>query len=361
MSFPLRVEVDRPDAVLVSLSDDWQMIHNQPVNRFEYVTGTHYDNGALQIGIADLCDSREFSGIVAGASGSGKSQWAMSMLLSAAFNTSPELLTMVICDPKHVDFAPLMTLPHLAHSGILTEVDDCRAAIMAVLAEMDRRVKAGDRSVMGKRILLYIDELPDLLMQDDGTIEAALIRLAQKGRAWGINLFVAAQKATSDVISTKVLANLAVRVVMRVGSFHESTHVSGQDGCTAHKLPGNGASLIYNAEHNGGLRSQTHFVADADKPNFDRQVGRFVEDVRSRWAGCRPHWRFVAPEPIGKVVESSSTDDDWPFGFRAAVAALHESNSSNFSIRAVRRLHQSMYGSEPRHDRAKALYDEILG
>ena len=64
----------------------------------------YFDGRGLQLGIADLVDSKEFSAVIGGASGSGKSQMSLMILLSAMLNTSPDLLSVIICDPKNKDF-----------------------------------------------------------------------------------------------------------------------------------------------------------------------------------------------------------------------------------------------------------------
>lgn len=360
---PLRVEIDRPDAEVLRLSDDWELLKAQPVNRYEYVWGMHYADKRMVIGLGDLQKTDEFSGVVAGKSGAGKSQWALDMLLSAALNTSPDRLSLIICDPKNVEYGSLTKLPHVAHDGILTDVDDCRAAILLLLAEMDRRVKVGDRRMMSKRILLYIDELPDLMSQDDGTIEKALIRLAQKGRSWGINIFVGAQKATKDVFSSSILSNLGTRIVLRVGSFYESNHISGQDGCQAHKLPGNGAGLIYNGQYTEGLRIQSHFVAAAESAEFDRVVGGMVADICERWQGIAPHWRLTLPDEnsddTGDEVEISS--GGFEPSFIVAMSKAYADEPGKFSANLIRKEHKRIYGAECGHKRAKPLYDLIIG
>lgn len=374
LSKPMRIEIERPEAEQIKLTEDWELLRAQPVNQFEYMFGAYFDGRGLQLGIADLVDSNEFSAVIGGASGSGKSQMSLMILLTAMLNTSPDLLSVVICDPKNKDFRPMADANHVG-GRIYTEVEDCKAAILAVLAEMDRRNKIGDDAAAKKRILLYVDELPDLLDQDDGTIEAALIRLAQKGRAWGINLFLAAQKATKEVFSTRLLDNMAWRIVMRVTSSVQSVHLSGQDGCLAHKLPGKGSAMLYNAQFPDGVRVQGHLVADDDE-RYAHNIRSFIADINSRWAGIRPHWtlRLAEPEADSYVQERLLAAEDagpamvsvtglangFELEFFIKAYRLYEQNKESFTIRAIRKLHSEIYGSECRHERAKALYESIV-
>ena len=372
LSRPLRVEIERPEAEPIRLVEDWELLKAQPTNKFEYMFGAYFDGRGLQLGIADLLDSNEFSAVIGGASGSGKSQLSLMILLTAMLNTSPDRLSVIVCDPKNKDFRPLAGAAHVGPK-IYTEVDECKAAILAVLAEMDRRVKAGDDSAAYRRIMLYVDELPDLMDQDDGTIEAALIRLAQKGRAWGINIFIAAQKATKEVFSTRLLDNMAWRMALRVTSFVQSNHLSGQDGCLAHKLPGKGAALMYNAQFPDGVRVQGHLVA-LDDADYTSVIRRFVRDINERWYDFQPHWtvRLAEPEAPTYVQESLLADvprvntqpgrPATPFSneFIFAVARERIKLGDAFSINAIRKLHKQMYdGKDCGHERAKALHEQV--
>lgn len=373
LSRPLRIEIERPEAEPIRLVEDWELLKAQPVNKFEYMFGAYFDGRGLQLGIADLLDSNEFSAVIGGASGSGKSQLSLMILLTAMLNTSPDRLSVIVCDPKNKDFRPLAGAAHIG-ARIYTEVDECKAAILAVLAEMDSRTKAGDDSAEYRRILLYVDELPDLMDQDDGTIEAALIRLAQKGRAWGINIFIAAQKATKEVFSTRLLDNMMWRMVMRVTSSVQSVHLSGQDGCLAHKLPGKGAALMYNAQFPDGVRVQGHLVALSDA-DYAAAIRRFVADINERWAGIRPHWsvRLAEAEPVGYVQEPLLMEaprintqpgrptSRWDEEFLFAVYREYHSLGEKFVVNTITKLHIQMYDQRPNLERAKALYEQVTG
>lgn len=369
LSRPLRIEIERPEAETIRLVEDWELLKAQPTNKFEYMFGAYFDGRGLQLGIADLLDSNEFSAVIGGASGSGKSQLSLMILLTAMLNTSPDRLSVVICDPKNKDFRPLAGTAHVG-TKIYTEVDECKAAILAVLAEMDRRVKAGDDSASYRRIMLYVDELPDLMDQDDGTIEAALIRLAQKGRAWGINIFIAAQKATKEVFSTRLLDNMAWRIALRVTSFVQSNHLSGQDGCLAHKLPGKGAALMYNAQFPDGVRVQGHLVA-LDDADYAATIKRFVADINARWLGIPPHWlvRLAEPEAPAYVQErlievesdNQSQTVDFPFEFEMEMYQLYLADKDKFSANKIRVAHKKKYETECRSARANRLYSRIVG
>lgn len=369
--FPLRMEIDRPDAKVITLADVWAGLKRQQKNAYEYVTGFYFDN-TLKVGFFDLFDAREWSGIIAGASGSGKSQFSLSMLLSMALNTSPENLSLVIGDPKCADLLALSGLPHLAYGRILSEIDDIKTAVKAVEAEMDRRIKAGDKSIVRKRIVLFLDEWADISQLDKtGEIEASIVRLGLKGRFWGINLFLATQKTTSAVLSTLVLANLVARFCLRVGSVTESTFVSGQPGCYAHKLPGKGAILTYNPHYNDGLREQGFYVGDPADPAYDKIVGAYVADISAEWPGLRPHWAPgmpAAPEMVQDELPMPKEEPkrgrgrpsvDVPDDLLDAIDAAEEQKGGPLSEYGIRVLSKKLYGKRLSSAQAKDLHDAL--
>lgn len=378
--FPLRVEIDRPDAEIVMLADAWEFLKRQKRNSYEYATGYYFQDGKLQIGLFDLFDSREWSGIIAGASGSGKSQFCMSMLLSMCFGTSPEYLTLVLGDPKCADILALDKLPHLAYGRILSEIGEIESAVKAVEAEMDRRIIARDKSIVRKRIVLFLDEWADIAQLDkDGVIATAIGRLCLKGRFWGINVFLASQKTTAVVLPTLILANLAVRFCLRVNSFDEAKFVSGQSGCYAHKLPGNGAFLLYNPYYNEGQREQGFYIGDPASPEFDNIVGGYMADIIADWGNVRPHWQVTqppAPEMVQEALPLAVTDDEgsdaqadggpdmiqgFPQEIYRKAIEMYTISPDDFSVSSVRKLSKHLYGSEYRHDRAKRLHELIMG
>jgi ABC-type dipeptide/oligopeptide/nickel transport system ATPase component len=373
MSKPLRVEVERPDAELISLADDWELLKAQPTNQYEYTFGTYFADKSLKIGVADLLDPNECHAAIVGMSGSGKTQLAMSIILTAALNTSPEHLSMVVIDPKNLDFSPLAGLPHLANGSIIYDLDTAANAVRLVVAEMDRRTAAGKQSVTQKRIMLFIDELPDLLDQDrqtDGeSLESALVRLLQKGRGVGINVFIAAQQAKKEVVSTRVLENMSWRMVGSVNTYYASTHASGQEGCLAHKLPGKGSFLMYNPEFRNGVRVQSHFVAEPKRSDYTAVIGNFVADINERWQGIRPHWAIVQPLPAQQAMVQDELPMDvntkpgrptTEFDGKFILTIMQERKAGGISINAVRKLHQTMHGTDCGHKRAKELLD-LLG
>ena len=162
--------------------------------------------------------------LVAGATGSGKSVWINSMLLSLLVNKSPDELELVLIDPKRVELAPYRDLPHLMRPIVTDAGPEAAPTLQAVIGEMMGRYRAmedaGVRNIATYNdsaetklpyIVVVIDELADLMMTSAKDVEDALCRLAQMGRATGIHLVVATQRPSVDVITGLIKANFPSR------------------------------------------------------------------------------------------------------------------------------------------------------
>ncbi|MBM4422984.1 MAG: DNA translocase FtsK [Chloroflexi bacterium] len=173
--------------------------------------------------------------LVAGATGSGKTELMRAIAISLALTNRQRHLQFALIDTKSRGFSPLVNLPHLmtppafdAHSAaeLLEWLND----------EMDRRDAQG---VALPRIVIMVDEVVDLLMVGGKPVETSLIRLAQRGREAGLHLIVGAQKPSAGVLGA-VKANLPVRLVGRVSSADDARVASGVSASGAEKLSGGG-------------------------------------------------------------------------------------------------------------------------
>ena len=160
---------------------------------------------------------------MAGTTGSGKTALARTMLASLALHNTPADLQMVLIDPKGRGFAALNGLPHIQKQAVA----DSMAAVVEltrVVDEMERR----DRQHISKPLLIVaIDELADLLQTGGKAAEAALTRLAQRGREAGIHLIACTQKPSASLIGSAIKANFPVRLVGSVASRDEARHATG--------------------------------------------------------------------------------------------------------------------------------------
>jgi S-DNA-T family DNA segregation ATPase FtsK/SpoIIIE len=174
--------------------------------------------------------------LVAGATGSGKTELMRSTLLSLALYNRQAHLQLVLIDPKQRGFTPLDGIPHLLYPPA-TEAIDAEAVLGHVVAEMERRDR--ESAPATPRIVVAIDEVADLLMTGSKNVERYLIRIAQRGREAGIHLVLSTQKPSTDAIPSTLKANLPARLIGKVAS--------GQDALVAAGVPGSNAELLMGA------------------------------------------------------------------------------------------------------------------
>ncbi|MBI4675775.1 MAG: DNA translocase FtsK [Chloroflexi bacterium] len=178
--------------------------------------------------------------LIAGTTGSGKSQAARTMLASLALFQREREIQLLIVDPKGSDFRAFDTLPHLV-CPIVQEVETARERLEWLGQEMERRQTS---NVKRPRIVLMIDELADLLMQGGRVLEEWVTRLVQRGRSAGICVVACTQKPTARVLGALVTANFPARLVGKVTSAHEALIATGMAKSGAEKLAGRGDFLL---------------------------------------------------------------------------------------------------------------------
>lgn len=216
--------------------------------------------------------------LIAGATGSGKSVAISSMVTCLAFNNPPERLRLVMIDPKLVEMTRFNGLPHLL-GNVEVELDRIVGVLRWVTREMDERYKllsgAGARHLDGFNrrlqrrqkdtlpyIVVFIDELADLMTLAAAETEHTVTRLAQMARAVGIHLVVATQRPSTDVVTGLIKANFPARISFAVASQVDSRVILDQVG--AENLLGRGDMLFLNPEKGHPVRVQSCFVSDRE-------------------------------------------------------------------------------------------------
>ncbi len=174
--------------------------------------------------------------LVAGATGSGKTELMRTLLFSLAAVNRQHKLQLALIDPKARGFGPLAFLPHLI-APIATNSTAAVQLLERLLAEMDQRDAHG---ISSPRIVIAVDEVVDLLMTGGKAVETALTRIAQRGREAGLHLILGAQKPAASVLGPHLKANLPVRLVGRVGSVEDARVATGISSSSAEKLTGYG-------------------------------------------------------------------------------------------------------------------------
>ena len=185
--------------------------------------------------------------LVAGTTGSGKTELMRTLIVSLAMTNRQSKLQIALIDPKRRGFGPLAGLPH-ALDDVASTHDAIWSLLSKLIMEMERRDHDG---ITSPHIVVAVDELLDVLAIDGmgggrnpaKEVETALTRIAQRGREAGLHLVAGAQKPSSAVIGPLLKANFPTRLVGRVGSSEDARVATGLSGSGAEKLLGRGDFL----------------------------------------------------------------------------------------------------------------------
>lgn len=215
--------------------------------------------------------------LIAGATQSGKSVSISTIILSLIVKNSPDVLKLILIDPKKVEFSFYAGLPHLV-TPVITEPIYAVEALKWACKEMDRRYdvfavnrcrKLSDYNNKRKEkpeldpmpyIVIIVDEFNDLAMQCGQELNDCIVRLAQKARACGIHIILATQRPTVNVINGTIKANIPCRIAFRVTSAVDSNTILDEAG--AENLLGWGDMLIKN--NSEPIRAQGAYVPDSE-------------------------------------------------------------------------------------------------
>lgn len=279
-------------------------------------------------------------GLIAGATGSGKSVCINSILISLLYKAAPSDLQMMLIDPKMVELAPFNGIPHLI-SPVITDVKAATVALKWAVDEMERRYEllahAGVRDIerYNKQaiehrqfsrkmpyLLIVIDELADLMMIAPGDVEISISRIAQKARACGIHLIIATQRPSVDVITGIIKANIPTRIAFSVSSQVDSRTMIDTNG--AERLLGKGDLLYIGNGESSATRLQGTFVTD-------EEIERIIEHVQRE---AEPNYLFGQDE----LLKMTAEENEDPLFMEACEFIVAQNSAStsmlqrNFSI-----------------------------
>ena len=247
--------------------------------------------------------------LIAGTTGSGKSVCITALAACLIMGNPPEDLRMVMIDPKMVELLRFNGLPHL-FGKVETELERIVGVLRWCTVEMDRRYRlleeAGardlenyNRKVRRKRgaerlprIVVFIDELADLMMMAPDQTERTLVRLAQMARATGIHLVVATQRPSTDIVTGLIKANFPARIAFSVASGVDSRVIL--DGPGAERLLGRGDMLFLSPEAPQAVRLQGVMVTDAEVESLVGYWKEEHEDTRDKEPDLAPWEELLA-------------------------------------------------------------------
>ncbi|WP_429339504.1 DNA translocase FtsK [Ornithinibacillus bavariensis] len=273
-------------------------------------------------------------GLIAGATGSGKSVCINTILLSLIYKASYEDVKFLLIDPKMVELSPYNGIPHLV-SPVITDVKAATAALKWAVNEMEDRyerfVQEGVRDIerynqkvikqnrMHEKmpfIVIVIDELADLMMVSPQDVEDAISRIAQKARACGIHLLLATQRPSVDVLTGLIKANIPTRIAFSVSSQVDSRTILDSGG--AEKLLGKGDMLFVENGAGKSVRLQGPFVSDEEIERITSYVSSLAE----------PNYLFEQETLLKQFIADEEEDELLP----EAIQFVFEQDSASTSL-----------------------------
>jgi DNA segregation ATPase FtsK/SpoIIIE-like protein len=225
--------------------------------------------------------------LVAGTTGSGKTVFLYSLLVSLLTGADPDALSLLLIDPKQTDFVYFEGLPHLVGGRVVIEAEEAVMRLEQLMVEelptrteQLRQDRCRDLRAYNQQhpespmrpLVVVIDEYAELLdtmsRTEKNDFESGMRRLAQRARNFGIHIVIATQRPSADIVTTSLKANLPARIAFRLPSHHDSMTVLDQSG--AENLLGKGDMLFLNE---GQIeRLQGFYLAPDDLDAFVRAL-----------------------------------------------------------------------------------------
>ena len=265
--------------------------------------------------------------LIAGTTGSGKSVCVNSIIMSILMKSTPSDVRLIMVDPKQVEFMMYNGIPHLL-IPVVTDPKKAAGALAWAVTEMEKRYtlfsENNVRNIDGyneqcgrdpelsrmPHIVIFIDELADLMMASPKDVEDSIVRLAQKARAAGMHLVIATQKPTVQVVTGLIKGNIPSRIALMVASQIDSRVILDASG--AEKLLGNGDMLYMPVGAPKPIRLQGCYVSDDEV----ERVAEFITQTfkaeydESIMAEIERQAEIVSSGDKGAAADDGSEGDD---------------------------------------------------
>jgi len=284
---PIRIEAPIPGKSLVGIEVPNKI--RATVTLRNLVADSSYQNSPINLLISmgkDVAGNSIYTDLsemphmlVAGSTGTGKTIFLNSLILSLLYKNTPDTLRMIMVDPKRVEFQNYNDIPHLL-CPVIYDASKTLNALQWMAREMERRFEVfseiptrniktynQNKNVIASRsqmpyIVLIIDELADLMAAKGKELEGGIVRLAQMARATGIHLVLATQRPSVEVITGLIKANVPSRITFQVASQVDSRTVLDTAG--AEKLLGSGDMLFLSSKSSKITRIQGPYIPEKE-------------------------------------------------------------------------------------------------
>ena len=269
-------------------------------------------------------------GLIAGATGSGKSVAIHAIVTSLLYTYGPEELKFLMIDPKRVELTLYNKIPHLL-TPVITDAKKAILALKWAAKEMEKRynilegehvrdIASYHEKVIGKSknadeskepmpyIIVIIDELADIMQAFPRELESAIVRLAQMSRAVGIHLILSTQRPSVNVVTGLIKANIPTRIALQVASQIDSRTILDQPG--AENLLGAGDMLYLSGEMSQPERLQSAYITEDEvkkvvKYLADAYKNEVTEDIALTTGNLAPENSIFSA-----TLDGSDGDDD---------------------------------------------------
>jgi len=265
--------------------------------------------------------------LIGGATGSGKSVFVHSIIMSLIMRNTPKDIRFLLIDPKRVEFVRYKNSPFLL-CPVVTDAKKAQVALNKLCEEMDRRYTLFEGVVVNNianynikmreknaeplpYIICIVDEFADLIMVNK-KVDLDIARIVQKARAAGIHLIIATQRPSVDVITGTIKNNLPVRVALRVPDVESSKTIIGGQG--AEGLLGNGDMLVScpQIQANGNVRVQGCYVSDKEIDDVVKFINSQREPIYDpRFMDLEDHQvADIKSNPMGTSGDDKDPDEE---------------------------------------------------
>ena len=269
----IRITSSDTDATLVYIelpkgATEWLSLNNhlarsEATNPLECIVGQDIEGSLVTINLKETPNL-----LVAGHTGSGKSNLLNALLYQLLRHNPPEDLGLILIDPKQVEFAPYEGLRHLLRP-IIIDHNEWNKALTWLEQEAGRRTSNTAQS--HARIIIVIDEFSDLMMTNGSEVERIITDIASRSQDLGIHFFIATSRPGTDVYTDTIRNAFMSRIGLAPASEKDSFTILGEQG--AEKLLGRGDGLFKENSGSAPIRLQVPRVEDSE-------VARLVTEMR---------------------------------------------------------------------------------